>query len=100
MPGRFLLDDLQRRRAQSAAGRVERAVEGAVIAGIGIAIVSRLAIGCELQFGSLAIIPVKDLAIRRPLHLQRMRGKNQSPALAQFLNILASWKNQPTKASH
>jgi len=76
------------------------AIKRAVIAGLGIAIVSRLAIGCELQFGSLAIIPVKDLAIRRPLHLQRMRGKNQSLALAQFLKILASWKNQPTKASH
>ena len=76
------------------------AIKRAVIAGVGIAIVSRLAIGCELQFGSLAIIPVKDLAIRRPLHLQRMRGTNQSLALAQFLKILASWKNQPTKASH
>ena len=71
------------------------AIKRAVIAGVGVAIVSRLAIGCELQFGSLAIIPVKDLAIRRPLHLQRMRGKNQSPALAQFLTILALWKNQP-----
>ena len=76
------------------------AIKRAVIAGVGIAIVSRLAIGCELQFGSLVIIPVKDLAIRRPLHLQRMRGKNQSPALGQFLKILTSWKDQPPKASH
>jgi DNA-binding transcriptional LysR family regulator len=71
------------------------AIKRVVIAGVGIAIVSRLAIGCELQFGSLAIIPVKDLAIRRPLHLQRMRGKDQSPALAQFLKLLASWNQQP-----
>jgi len=76
------------------------AIKRAVIAGVGIAIVSRLAIGCELQFGSLAIIPVNDLAIRRPLHLQRMRGKSQSPALAQFLKILASWKNQPNEIPH
>jgi DNA-binding transcriptional LysR family regulator len=66
------------------------AIMHSVAAGLGIAIVSRLAIGLELKFGSLVVIPVKDLAIHRPLHLQQLHGKEQSPAMRQFLEILAS----------
>ncbi len=66
------------------------AIKRAVIAGLGIAIVSRLAIGLELQLGLLAIIPVKDLTIHRPLHLQKLQGKSPSPAVEQFLSLLAS----------
>jgi DNA-binding transcriptional LysR family regulator len=66
------------------------AIKHSVVAGLGIAIVSRLAIGLELKFGSLAIIPVKDLTIHRPLHLQKLHGKEQSPAMKPFLEILAS----------
>jgi DNA-binding transcriptional LysR family regulator len=66
------------------------AVKRAVISGLGIAIVSRLAIGLELQVGLLAIIQVKDLMIHRPLHLQKLQGKSPSPAVAQFLSLLAS----------
>ena len=68
------------------------AIKRAVIAGVGIAIVSRLAIACELQIGSLAVVPVKDLVIRRPLHLQRLRSKSPSPAVAQFLKLLHTLK--------
>ncbi|HEX5399424.1 MAG TPA: LysR family transcriptional regulator [Verrucomicrobiae bacterium] len=66
------------------------AVKHAVIAGIGLAIVSRLAIGCELQAGSLAVLPVPGLKIRRPLHLQTLQGRAPDPAAARFLEILAS----------
>jgi len=69
------------------------AIKRAVIAGVGIAIVSRLAIGCELQMGSLAVIPVKDLVIRRPLHLQKLQSKNPSPAVSQFLKLLHAHKD-------
>ena len=68
------------------------AIKRAVIAGVGIAIVSRLAICCELQIGSLAVIPVKDLVIRRPLHLQKLRSKTPSPAVIQFLKLLHAHK--------
>ena len=68
------------------------AVKHAVIAGIGLAMVSRLAIGCELQSGSLAVIPVADLKIRRPLHLQTLHGRTPGPAATRFLAILASQK--------
>ena len=70
------------------------AIKHSVVAGLGIAIVSRLAIGLELKFGSLAVIPVKDLAIHRPLHSQKLHGKDQSPAMTQFLEILGSRKHQ------
>jgi DNA-binding transcriptional LysR family regulator len=64
------------------------AIKNAVAVGMGIAIVSRLIVALELQAGSLGIIPLKDLAIHRPLHLQRIRNRSQSPALAKFLEVL------------
>ncbi|HTY88045.1 MAG TPA: LysR family transcriptional regulator [Candidatus Acidoferrum sp.] len=70
------------------------AIKNAVVAGLGLAIISRLTIGLELRAGSLAIIPVKDLVIHRPLHLQRLRGRTMSPATAKFLEILAATKSQ------
>ncbi len=66
------------------------AIKHSVAAGIGVAIVSSLAISLELKFGSLAVIPIKDLVIHRPLHLQRRHGEEQSPAMKQFLEILAA----------
>lgn len=73
------------------------AVKHAVIAGIGLAMVSRLAIRCELQAGSLVVIPVADLKIRRPLHLQMLRNRPPGPAAAQFLSILSSPKPSTAK---
>lgn len=68
-------------------------IKHAVIAGMGVAIVSRLAINLELKVGSLAIVPVRDMVIRRPLHLQRLRGRDQSLVTRGFLSILASRKS-------
>ena len=70
------------------------AIKRAVIAGLGVAIVSRLAIACELQIGSLAVVPLKDLVIRRPLHLQQLRSKSPSPAAIQFLKLLYAHKGK------
>ncbi len=64
------------------------AIKNLVAAGAGIAIVSRLIIALELQAGSLGILPLQDLKIQRALHLQRIRGRSQSPALAKFLEVL------------
>jgi len=70
------------------------AIKNAVIAGLGVAILSRLTLRLELEAGSLAVVPVKDLVIRRPLHLQRIRGRNLSPAAVKFLEILAATKER------
>jgi hypothetical protein len=61
---------------------------------VGIAIVSRLAIGCELQIGSPVVISIEDLVIRRPLHLQKLRSKNSSPAVSQLLKLLHTHKDK------
>jgi DNA-binding transcriptional LysR family regulator len=70
------------------------AIKNLVAAGVGIAIVSRLIIALELQAGSLGIIPLRDLKIERPLHLQRIRGRSQSAAQTKFLEVLAT-RNPP-----
>ena len=64
------------------------AIKNAVAAGMGVAIVSRLIVSLEVQAGSLRIIPVKDLSILRPLHLQRVRGRSLSPSLGKFLEVV------------
>lgn len=64
------------------------AIKNAVAAGMGVAIVSRLIVSLEVQAGTLGIIPVKDLSILRPLHLQRVRGRSLSPSLSKFLEIV------------
>lgn len=68
------------------------AIKNMVALGIGITIVSRLIVDLELQTGLLAIVPVKDLAIQRPLHLQWVRHRSQSPAATKFLEVLKMWK--------
>jgi LysR family transcriptional regulator, putative pyruvate carboxylase regulator len=65
------------------------AIKRAVIAGLGVAIVPRLAISLELQRGLLAMVPLKDLPIVRPLHLQTVQGQPPTPAAAWFLELLA-----------
>ena len=75
------------------------AIKNSVVAGMGIAIVSRLIVALELQTGSLGIIPMRDLTIQRPLHLQRIQGRSQSPAQAKFLEVLkALTPDQPGAA--
>ncbi len=65
------------------------AVKNAVASGLGVAIVSRLAVDLELASGSLRLIEVSDLRIRRALHLVEQRGKSRSPAARHFIELLA-----------
>lgn len=64
------------------------AIKRAVASGVGVAIVSRLTISLELQVKRLAVVPLSDLRIGRPLHLLRLRGKHQTRAATAFLEIL------------
>lgn len=64
------------------------AIKRAVAAGTGVAIVSRLAIGLELSAGKLAVVPVVDLSITRPLHRLRLRGKYEGRAAREFVRLL------------
>jgi DNA-binding transcriptional LysR family regulator len=64
------------------------AIKNCVATGLGLAIVSRLIIDLEVKAGLLGIIPLKDLTIQRPLHLQRIRGRSESPAAAKFMALV------------
>lgn len=66
------------------------AVKNAVASGLGVALVSRLTVELELQVGRLAVLRVQDLEIKRALHLVRLRGKRDSPAVAAFVEQLQS----------
>jgi DNA-binding transcriptional LysR family regulator len=64
------------------------AVKNAVAAGLGVAIVSRLAVELELSAGHLALLELSDLRIRRALHLVRLKSKRAFPAVDSFVRIL------------
>ncbi len=64
------------------------AVKNAVAAGLGVAIVSRLTLDLELAAGRLALVDLPDLDIHRALHLVRLKGKGESPAVEAFMRLL------------
>lgn len=64
------------------------AIKNAVACGLGVAIVSRLAIEAECKVGRLRVVEVKDLVVRRALHCLSLRGKQPSPAAGAFLELL------------
>lgn len=64
------------------------AIKNAVARGLGVAIVSRLAVALELEIGRLREVAIVDLEIRRALHCLTLRGKHPSPAATEFLGLL------------
>ena len=74
-------------RVVMALGSTE-AIKRVVAAGVGLAVVSRLAVDAECAAGTLAVLPVAGLRIARPLHLVRRRGRRDGPALQAFCAVL------------
>ncbi len=70
-------------------GSIE-AIKRGVASGLGVAIISRLALETEFQAGLLCPLALPDLTITRPLHLVRLRGKSVGPAVQAFLDLLHS----------
>ncbi len=64
------------------------AIKRAVMAGAGVAVVSRLALGSETATGGLRMLDVKGLQIRRPLYRIIRRGYAPSPAAEAFFTLL------------
>jgi DNA-binding transcriptional LysR family regulator len=60
------------------------AVKNAVAEGLGIGLVSRLSVALEVEVGRIAALPLHPRPILRDLHRIRLRGRNPSPATAQF----------------
>jgi DNA-binding transcriptional LysR family regulator len=74
-------------RVALALGSTE-AIKRVVAEGVGLAIVSRLAVHTECPAGTLAVLPVAGLRIERPLHLVRRKGRRDGPALQAFCGVL------------
>lgn len=64
------------------------AIKRGVSAGLGVAIVSRLALAAEFQNGALCELMLTDFAVRRPLHIVRLRGKSENRAATAFFRLL------------
>ncbi len=67
------------------------AIKQGVAAGLGVAIVSRLALETEIKLGLLCPLPLSGLTLVRPLHLLRLRGKSESAAAQAFLALLRDY---------
>ncbi len=68
-------------------GSIE-AIKEAVAAGLGITILSRLAVATETANGRLVIVPLIDLVIKRSFSIVYHRDKRISPAIQVFLEML------------
>ena len=64
-------------------GSIE-AIKRAVAAGVGVAMVSGLTVDLEVEAGRVAVLPISDLTVRRPLHRLYLRGKHKSRAVHAF----------------
>ena len=64
------------------------AIKNVVAGGVGLAVVSGLAVERELSSGRLVAIKVEDLVVKRPLHMVRLGGKRKSPAVEAFIRML------------
>ena len=65
------------------------AIKGAVLAGLGLAAVSRLCVTMELAGGVLAELPTRGLKLRRSLFEVTVRGRQPSPSVQAFAALLA-----------
>ena len=65
------------------------AIKQAVAAGLGLAFVSRFAVGDQVALGRLAAISVREAALGRMLTELRLRGRAPGPAAAAFRELLA-----------
>jgi len=67
-------------------------------AGVGFAIISRMAVRAEVARGELSELAVEDLTLRRTLTFLHIRGRRPSPAAAEF-RALATGPFRPRSAA-
>lgn len=73
------------------------AIKQAVSAGIGLGIVSDLAVATEVACGRLAVLPIADMTIRRPLWVLHTRDRHHEPAIEAFLKLLKEHFGTPPR---
>lgn len=64
------------------------AIKEAVAAGLGVALLSRLAARTEIAAGRLVVISVSDLVIRRHFSIVRLKDRRLSQAVRAFIEML------------
>jgi len=64
------------------------ALKNAVAAGLGIAVVSALAVEKEVALGRVEIVAMDGLSISRPLHRVTLRGRPRTPSVGVFEALL------------
>ncbi|MGH8443630.1 MAG: LysR family transcriptional regulator [Solimonas sp.] len=65
------------------------AIKQTVATGVGLALISAAAIRTELSAGTLAVVPLRNLRIQRPLYRMQLRTASRSPAVEAFLQLLS-----------
>jgi DNA-binding transcriptional LysR family regulator len=73
------------------------ALKQTVATGIGVAILSALAVQTELRARTLVVVPIKGLRILRPLYRVQLRSAWPSPSLEAFLPFLKSADKAPAR---
>lgn len=86
--------DLNRLAVVAEMGSTE-AIRQAIKAGIGVGILSRMAVEDDLACGALATVPLRGIHLSRPFYLARRKNRNPSPICAQFLEFMGQWGSQP-----
>jgi DNA-binding transcriptional LysR family regulator len=64
------------------------AIKQTVATGLGVAFLSAVAVRSEVEAKKLVIVPVRGLAIRRPLYRVQLRKATPSASLEAFLDLL------------
>lgn len=64
------------------------AIKHAVLAGLGVAVLPRLAIISELKLGSLVELPIKDFPLRRSWCLVSPQGQHPTPTMRSFIDYV------------
>ncbi|MGO3344422.1 MAG: LysR family transcriptional regulator [Marinomonas sp.] len=64
------------------------AIKHAVLAGLGVAILPRLAVLAELAYGTLVELPIKDFPLRRSWCLVSPQGQHPTPTMRSFIDYI------------
>lgn len=79
--------DIERLRIRAEIGGSE-AIKAAVIAGVGAAFLSELAVRRDVERGDLVVVPIEGIEIKRPFFLVRRAGRDLSPAASAFWELM------------
>lgn len=75
--------------------RHSAAIKQGVAAGLGVALLSKQSIGVELALGSLVVLDVEGLPMRRDWHIVHLRGRQLPRAAAAFIDLLLAAADEP-----